>query len=101
VTSIERTAYPRFKRFLSAWGVARVLHAADGGDRVGEASGQARSDNHLLALMVQLKCFNRMGYFLRLDEVPEAVANSALISGWARTSPRCTTRTGPGAIIGC
>ena len=39
---------------------------------MGEASGQARSDNHLLALMVQLKCFNRMGYFLRLDEVPAA-----------------------------
>jgi hypothetical protein len=28
-------------------------------------------------------------------------AVSAEISGWARTSPRCTTRTGPGAIIGC
>jgi hypothetical protein len=28
-------------------------------------------------------------------------AASAEISGWARTSPRCTTRTGPGAIIGC
>ncbi|WP_405680578.1 MULTISPECIES: DUF4158 domain-containing protein [unclassified Streptomyces] len=37
------------------------------------ASGQVRSDNHLLALMVQLKCFNRMGYFPRLDDVPEAV----------------------------
>jgi hypothetical protein len=28
-------------------------------------------------------------------------AVSAEISGWARTSPRCTIRTGPGAIIGC
>ncbi|MEV6334117.1 DUF4158 domain-containing protein [Nocardia vinacea] len=28
---------------------------------------------HLLALMVQLKCFNRMGYFPRLDDVSEAV----------------------------
>ncbi|WP_331769361.1 recombinase family protein (plasmid) [Embleya sp. NBC_00888] len=28
-------------------------------------------------------------------------AVSAEISGWARTSPRCTTRTGPGAISGC
>ncbi|HEX2289935.1 MAG TPA: hypothetical protein VHH53_07020, partial [Pseudonocardiaceae bacterium] len=53
--------------------------------------------NHLLALMVQLKYFNRMGYFPRLDDVPDAVAHtSAQISGWARTSPRCTTRTGPG-----
>lgn len=39
------------------------------------ASGQVRSDNHLLALMVQLKYFNRMGYFPRLDDVPDAVAH--------------------------
>jgi hypothetical protein len=71
VTSIERTAYPRFKRFLSA----RELHVfyTPQTEEIAWASGQVRSDNHLLALMVQLKCFNRMGYFPRLDDVPEAV----------------------------
>ncbi len=42
-------------------------------EEIAWASGQVRSDNYLLALMVQLKCFNRMGYFPRLDDVPEAV----------------------------
>ena len=70
MTSIERTAYPRFKRFLSA----RELHVFyTPQTEIAWASGQVRSDNHLLALMVQLKCFNRMGYFPRLDDVPEAV----------------------------
>ncbi|MBN6056633.1 DUF4158 domain-containing protein, partial [Nonomuraea sp. RK-328] len=70
VTSIERTAYPRFKRFLSA----RELHVfyTPQTEEIAWASGQVRSDNHLL-VMVQLKCFNRMGYFPRLDDVPEAV----------------------------
>ncbi|MET9251717.1 DUF4158 domain-containing protein [Nonomuraea sp. NPDC003709] len=61
MTSIERTPYPRFKRFLSA----RELHVfhTPQTEEIAWASGQVRSDNHLLALMVQLKCFNRMGYF--------------------------------------
>lgn len=68
MTSIERTAY---QRFLSA----RELHVfyTPQTEEIAWASGQVRSDNHLLALMVQLKCFNRMGYFPWLDDVPEAV----------------------------
>lgn len=71
MTSIERTAYPRFKRFLSA----RELHVfyTPQPEEIEWASGQVRSDGHLLALMVQLKCFNRMGHFPRLKDVPDAV----------------------------
>ncbi len=36
----------------------------------GEAAG---SDEHLLALVTQLKVFNRLGYFPVLDEVPAEV----------------------------
>jgi hypothetical protein len=66
VTSIERTAYPRFKRFLSA----RELHVfyTPQPEEIAWARGQARSDEHLLALMVQVKCFSRMGYFPRLED---------------------------------
>jgi hypothetical protein len=72
VASIERTAYPRFKRFLSA----RELHVfyAPQPEEVAWAREQTRSDGHLLALMVQLKCFNRMGHFPGLDDVPDVVA---------------------------
>ncbi|MDI6105112.1 Tn3 family transposase [Actinoplanes sp. NEAU-A12] len=71
MASIERTAYPRFKRFLSA----RELHVfyTPQPEEIAWASGQVRSDSHLLAFVVQLKCFSRMGYFPRLDDVPEAV----------------------------
>jgi hypothetical protein len=56
VTSIERTAYPRFKRFLSA----RELHVfyTPQPEEIAWASGLVRSDSHLLAFVVQLKCFN-------------------------------------------
>jgi hypothetical protein len=71
VTSIERTAYPRFKRFLSA----RELHVfyTPQPEEITWARGQARSDEHLLALMVQAKCFGRLGYFPRLKDVPDVV----------------------------
>jgi hypothetical protein len=44
VTSIERTAYPRFKRFLSA----RELHVfyTPQPEEIAWARGQARSDEH-------------------------------------------------------
>jgi hypothetical protein len=53
VTSIERTAYPRFRRFLSA----RELHVfyTPQPEEIAWARGQVRSDEHLLALMVQAK----------------------------------------------
>jgi hypothetical protein len=71
VTSIERTAYPRFKRFLSA----RELHVfyTPQPEEIAWASGQVRSDGHLLALMVQLKCFSRLGHFPRMKDVPDVV----------------------------
>jgi TnpA family transposase len=71
VTSIERTAYPRFKRFLSA----RELHVfyTPQPEEITWARGQVRSDEHLLALMVQAKCFGRLGYFPRLEDVPDVV----------------------------
>ncbi len=71
MASIERTAYPRFKRFLSA----RELHVfyTPQPEEIAWAREQARSDGHLLALMVQLKCFNRMGHFPDMGDVPDVV----------------------------
>ncbi|MGH3276614.1 MAG: Tn3 family transposase, partial [Streptosporangiaceae bacterium] len=66
-----RTAYPRFKRLLSA----RELHVffTPQQDEVAWARGVAGSDEHALALVVWLKCFGRLGYFPALDSVPTAV----------------------------
>ena len=71
MASIEWTAYPRFKRFMSA----RELHMfyMPQPDKVVWAREVAGSDEHLLALVILLKAFNRLGYFPALDEVPAEV----------------------------
>ncbi len=42
-------------------------------DEVAWARARARSDEHLLALVLALRCFQRLGYFPRRAEVPEIV----------------------------
>jgi TnpA family transposase len=71
MASIERTAYPRFKRQVSARELRDVYTASP--DEIDWARGLTRSDEHLLALTVLLKCFQRLGYFPRLEDVPRAV----------------------------
>ena len=54
MTSIERTAYPRFGRVVSA----RELDALSPlSDEIEWARQRSRSDQHLLGLVVALKCF--------------------------------------------
>ena len=70
MTSIERTAYPRFGRVITA----RELDALGPLlDEIQWARERSRSDEHLLALVLALKCFQRLGHFPREDRVPEAV----------------------------
>lgn len=71
MASVERTAYPRFKRTISS----RELHESftPGPSEVEWARGKARSAEHLLALVVLLKSFQKLGYFPDLDQVPELV----------------------------
>jgi hypothetical protein len=71
VTSIERTAYPRFKGTVTA----RELHESftPGLGEIDWARELTRSPEHLLALVVLLKSFQRLGYFPNLYEVPIVV----------------------------
>lgn len=71
MASIERTAYPRFRRSVSA----RELNESftPGLGEIEWASGLTRSPEHCLALLVWLKSFQRLGYFPDLFEVPMAV----------------------------
>ncbi|MEU5345882.1 MULTISPECIES: DUF4158 domain-containing protein [unclassified Streptomyces] len=73
MTSIERTAYPRFKRLITAHELhpffspsrEEVQWAADGTD----------SNGHLLALVLALKSYQRMGSFPKLDGIPDMVVD--------------------------
>jgi len=71
VASIERTAYSRFKRVVSA----RELEASFTPtlDEIAWAQSLTKSPAHLLGLVLALKCFQRLGRFPTNDEVPDSV----------------------------
>ena len=66
MASIERTAYPRFRRLVTARDLASMSPTED---EVAWARTDARSDEHLLTLGLSLTCFQRLGYFPRSGEV--------------------------------
>ncbi|MFF2328661.1 DUF4158 domain-containing protein [Streptomyces sp. NPDC058103] len=72
MTSIERTAYPRFKRLVTA----HELHLffSPTRDELDWAADRTDSDEHLLALLLTLKSYQRMGCFPKVEDIPEAVA---------------------------
>ena len=71
VTSIERTAYPQFKRLTSA----RVLHVffTPAAEEVAWARERTESPEALLALVLDLKCFQKMARFCSREEIPDVV----------------------------
>ena len=72
MTSVDRTAYPRFPRVVSGRELAEAFTPSDG--EVDWARGRTQDAGHLLALVVWLKSYQRLGYFPKLAEVPTAVA---------------------------
>ena len=75
MTSIERTAYPQFRRLTTA----RVLHVffTPVEDEVAWARERTESPESLLALLVDLKCFRTMARFCSRQEIPQAVTDHA------------------------
>ena len=73
MTSIERTAYPQFRRLTSA----RVLHVffTPSEDEAAWARERTETPESLLALLVDLKCFQRMARFCSREEIPYAVTD--------------------------
>jgi hypothetical protein len=102
VTSIERTAYPRFGRLVTA----RELDAlSPQPDEVEWARDRSRSDEHLLGLVMALKSFQRLGYFPREEQVPEVVVARirdwlGLPGGMVRDAPDRTGRWQQGLVRG-
>ena len=71
MTSIDRTAYPGFARMVSARELADGFTPAE--DEFAWAQEKTTTDQHLLALVVWLKCYQRLRYFPPLDKVPDSV----------------------------
>ena len=73
MTSIERTAYPQFRRLTTA----RVLHVffTPSEDEVAWTRERTETPEALLALAVALKCFQKMARFCPPEEVPQPVTD--------------------------
>ena len=67
------TAYPRFKRLITA----HELHLffSPTREELEWAADATDSDEHLLALLLMLKSYRRMGCFPALEDVPEMVVD--------------------------
>jgi Domain of unknown function (DUF4158) len=71
VTSVDRTAYPRFGRVVSGRELADSFTPTDA--EAEWARGRTQDQPHLLALTVLLKSYQRLGYFPKVQDVPPAV----------------------------
>jgi hypothetical protein len=93
LTSIDRTAYPGFARMVSARELADAFTLV--GDEVVWAREKTTTEQHLLALVVWLKCYQRLRYFPQLDEVPDSVVGHIRgLLGCPRRLRRRWKRTG-------
>lgn len=88
MTTIERTAYPRFKQHPSAQELALYTPTPE---EIKFVKSRSKSHVGLLSFMVMLKSFQRLGYFPHPGLVPAAVINhlrSCLkLNSWVKASP--------------
>jgi hypothetical protein len=73
VASIERTAYPRFKRYYTAKELQEIYPPTPA--EIAFARTATTGEDNYLNLMVLLKSFQRLGYFPKLSDIPDAVIN--------------------------
>ncbi|MEG3845405.1 Tn3 family transposase [Microcoleus sp. herbarium19] len=73
MASIERTAYPRFKRYFTPKELREVYTPTPAEIAFGLSTTQGQV--HFLNLMVLLKTFQRLGYFPKLTDIPKSLVN--------------------------
>jgi TnpA family transposase len=73
VTSIERTAYPRFKRYFTTKELGEIYTPTK--SEIAFAYSTTNGQSNILNLVVFLKAFQRLGYFPKIAEVPNSILN--------------------------
>lgn len=68
MTSIERTAYPRFKRYYTVNELKQIYTPT--ADEIKFAYANTTGENNFLNIIVLLKSFQRNGYFPELKNIP-------------------------------
>lgn len=87
MTSLHETAYPRLKTEPTPKELAELYTPT--ADELAFVAGQVRQSTARLAFLIHLKLFQRLGYFVRLTEVPASILQYiAQASGVRRLPPR-------------
>lgn len=73
MASIERTAYPRLKRYFTPKELREIYTPTPAEITFGLSTTQGQV--HFLNLMVLLKTFQRLGYFPKLTDLPKNLVN--------------------------
>ena len=73
MASIERTAYPRFKRYYTAKELQEIYTPKPSEIAFGRTA--TTGEENYLNLIVLLKSFQRLGYFPKLSDIPDRVIN--------------------------
>lgn len=73
MTSIERTAYPRFKRQLTAKELTEIY--TPNKSEIAFAYATTKGESNILNLVCLLKSFQRLGYFPSLMDIPLKIVN--------------------------
>ena len=84
MTSIERTAYPRFRRLVTA---REVVELTPTPDEVAWARDRTRSDSHLLALVVSLSASSASATSRGPTRCPTSSSGSGISGLNLRTPP--------------
>ncbi len=72
MTSIERTAYPRFKRYYTHNELKQIYTPTSTEKKFGLE--HTIGETNYLNIIVLLKVFQKLGYFPNLDEVPRQIS---------------------------
>lgn len=100
MTSIERTAYPRFRHEPNARELQDLFTPSE--DEIEFARSLVRDNNehHFFAAALLLKCLQYLGYYPDLAAIPRAIVNHVRICLRLRpTQGRSTTRPARCAVI--
>jgi Domain of unknown function (DUF4158) len=73
VASIERTAYPRFKRYYTLAQLQKTYTPTS--TEIAFARSNTQGDKKFFNLIVLLKSFQRLGYFPNLGQIPQDITN--------------------------
>jgi Domain of unknown function (DUF4158) len=73
VTSVERTAYPRFKRHFTSKELTEIYTPTRA--EIAFAYSTTKGQSNIFNLLIALKAFQRLGYFPKFSDLPHPIIN--------------------------